>query len=303
MTFRILTSEFAGVILPGRMITPPGKAWEPNQVVCKVVQEEINVPETIRRLSEQLLAIKKPQVNGKTFHYRQANVTSDGIELEEGCSRYQFNLLHTAFEERIRQEHPEIAETLLQYVREEDLFDYGKLGGPLSSGVGIATVVVLADHLTIMVHRSKEVSVNADIDHPALGEGVNPDEGESGEIDIAAVAIRAAVEELNLPISGKDLIYLGLAVDGRYWWPGNLTKVEVPLTWEEIKERSEGATDRWERSDIRFIPYTPDGIAEELRYAMEPGRGVTGFGSMALLQSGIYDFGRAAMDAAFRSLD
>lgn len=300
--FKVLSSEFAGVQLPGRLITPLGKSWEPNQITCRVVPEEIDVPREIRELSEQLLEIKKPRVNADTFHYRSAKITDEMINIEVGRSRYQLNLLHAVFEDSIRRDHPEMVETLLRHVREEDLFNLGKLGGPLSSGVGITTVVVLADRQTIMVHRSKEVSVNADIDHTALAEGVNPEEGKGGEIDLSSVAIRGAVEELNLPIRREDLVYLGLCIDGRYWWPGNITKVEVPLTWQEVKERSEKARDRWERDDIRFIPYTPSGIAQELRFAMEPGRGVTGFGSMALLQAGVFDFGRAAMDVAFRSL-
>lgn len=300
--FKVISSEFAGVPLPGRMITPPGKFWEPNQVTCRVVPEEIDVPLEIRELSEQLLEIKKPRVNGDTFHYRSAKITDEMIDIEVGRSRYQFNLLHAVFEEEIRSRYPEMAEVLFRHVLEEDLFDLGKLGGPMSSGVGITTVVVLADRKTVMVHRSNEVSVNADIDHTALAEGVNPEEGVSGEIDLSAVAIRGGIEELNLPINQEDLVYLGLCVDGRYWWPGIISKVEVPLTWQEVKERSDKARDRWERDDIRFIPYTPAGIAQELRFAMEPGRGVTGFGSMALLQAGVFDFGRAAMDAAFRSL-
>lgn len=302
MTFKVLSSEFAGVRLPGKLITPLGRSWESDQITCRVIPEEIKIPQEVREVSERLLQIKKPRVNGHTFHYRSAKVTSDGIDIEVGISRYGLNLLHAAFEAAIRREHPQFAEVLLRYVREEDLFDRSKLGGPLSSGVGITTVVVLADRQTVMVHRSKEVSVNADIDHTALAEGVNPEEGETGEIDLAAVAIRAGVEELELPIHREDLVHLGLCVDGRYWWPGIISKVEVPLTWQEVKERSEKARDRWEMDDIRFIPYTPEGIAKELQFAVEPGRGVTGFGSMALLQAGVFDFGRAAMDTAFRKL-
>ena len=300
--FKVITSEFSGVTLSGRMITPIWKTWEPDQITCRVVPQDIDVHDDIRKVSEKLLEIKQPSVNNETFHYRRAKVSDDGIELEVGRSRYQFNLLHAAFEDSIRLDHPELAEILLRHVREDDLFDLGKLGGPLSSGVGITTVIVLKDRQTIMVHRSKEVSLNADTDHPALAEGVNPEEDVSGEIDLSSVAIRSGVEELNLPIRREDLVHLGLCVDGRYWSPGNIAKVEVPLTWQEVKERSEKARDRWERDDIRFIPYTPQGIAKELQLANEPGRGVTGFGSMALLQAGIYDFGRSAVDAAFRAL-
>lgn len=299
--FKILTSGFAGVVLPGRMITSPG-AWNHNRVVCRVVPEEISIPGEVRELSEQILAIKKPRENAGTFHFRKAYISDEVLGIEVGNSWYQFNLLHAVFEDQIRADHPELAETLLRHVREEDLFDLGKLGGPLSSGVGITTVVVLKDRQTVMAHRSKEVSVNADIDHPALAEGVNPEEGSGGEIDLPAVAVRSAVEELNLPVGREDLVFLGLAVDGRYWWPGIIAKVEVPLTWQEVKEISEEARDRWERDNVRFTPYTPQGIAEELQFATEPGRGVTGFGSMALLQAGIFDFGRSAMDAAFRQL-
>ena len=307
--YEMITSKFGGIVLPGKMITPSGKVWKPNQVVCRLVPEEISVPDEVRELSEQVLAIKQPKTNARTFHFRRALIRrryylfgAKILRMEVAYSRYQFNLLHAAFEDLVRKERPEIAEALLQFVSEDDLFDLNKLGGPLSSGVGITTVVVLADQQTIMTHRSKEVSLNADLNHTALAEGVNPEEGLGREIDLPSVAVRAAVEELNLPVDREDLVFLGLAIDGRYWSPGIIAKVEIPLTWQEVKERSERARDRWERDNIRFIPYTPEGIAEELRYALEPGKGVTGFGAIALLESGIYDFGQEEMERAFRNI-
>ncbi|HEX7456431.1 MAG TPA: hypothetical protein VF303_03115 [Candidatus Nanoarchaeia archaeon] len=299
--YKVITSQFGGVTLPGRMITPSGMTWKSEQISCRVIPEEIEVPTEVHQLSERILAIKKPKENARTYHLRSANVSQESLALEVGKSWYRYNLLHAAFEDRLREEHPEVFEVLLHHVRPEDLFNLKALGGPLSSGVGITTVVVLAEGLTVMVHRSKGVSVNADMDHPALAEGVNPEAGVTGEIDLPKVAIRSGLEELGISTRQEDLVFLGLCADGRYWWPGLIARVEVSLTWNELRYRSESARDRWERSNIRFISYTPKGIAQELAFAMEPGRGVTGFGSMALLEAGIADFGREEMEAAFRS--
>ena len=298
----IITSEFGGVTLPGAMITPSGMTWSADQVFCTVIPEEIQIPAELEAVAGKIFSIKNPKVDNQVYHYRRATSTSERLEVEVGHSWYRYNLLHTAFEPKMVEEHPEFLETLLRHVQPEEIFDLDSLGGSSSGGVGITTVVIFADNTTVMVHRSKEVSVNADIDHTALAEGVNFDEGESGHIDLAAVAARSAVEELNLPITRQDVLFLGLAVDGRYWWPGVLAQVKVPLTWGQVKEQSEAARDRWEHSSVRFIPYTPEGIAEELRYALEPGKGVTGFGAIALLESGIYDFGQEEMERAFRNI-
>ena len=293
-----LTFEFESLVLPGLPLTELGMSWEPDQVSCSVVQDELKITQELERISEQILNKKKGAVNNATFNYRRAEVSQDRLRLEVGLSQYRYNLLHAAFEPGMVESHPEFLGQMREQVRQEDLFDLDNLGGPLSSGVGITTVVVLADNLTVMIRRSNKVSMNANLDHPALAEGVNPEEGLAGKIDLPSVAIRSAKEELNLPIERKDVLFLGMCVDGRYWWPGIIAKVKVPFTWQEVRDRSEGARDRWERDDIRFIPYTPEGIADELRHAMEPGKGVTGFGSIALLQAGIVDFGKEVMEKA-----
>ena len=296
-----ITYKVGSLVLPGSPLTELGMSWRPDQVSCKVVPESLGLPLEIEALSRQVLEIKRPTSNDRVYHYRRAEVSADELRLEVGYSSYQYTLLHSAFEPVMIEEHPEIQRTLLEHIRKEDLFDLGKLGGPLSSGVGITTVVVTSDRQTVMVHRSPKVALNANLNHPAMAEGVNFNEGEDGLIDLASVAIRSAVEELNLPIKREDLLFLGLNVDGRYWWPGISARVRVPLTFSEVKELSANASDVWERSgELRSVLYTPEGIAEELRQAMDLEKGMTGFGAIALLHAGSVDFSHEAMERACR---
>lgn len=300
----LLDTRFGGINdLPGGMFTPLGITFSSEQVHMRVVQAELELPDELKELADTIMKIKKPPSDSRVYHFRRARLTGDSLEIEVGLSWYRYTLLHTAFEPRMLDQHPEFAKRLESYPSLKPLFG-DDLVGPLSSGVGITTVVVTSDERTVMVRRSKErVSVNADLDHPGSAEEVNFKEGASGDINLADVALRGATEELGLPVGKDDILFLGLCIDGRYLWPGVIARVKVPLTFEQVRLSSKEAEDWWERDgEVWALPYTPDGLARVLRQAANPPGegGMTGFGAMALLAAGVVDFGQSKMLDACR---
>ncbi len=244
--------------------------------------------------------------NGASFCFADVDIFQTNgrlrISAALGSSQYYYNLLHAAFDKEVREDAPELARRISSLVPAEQILDPSHIGmHPLSSGVGLTTVVRLADNRTVLTRRSEHVAIQPGRVHVAVAEGFSSRDVQKGEtIDLRQVVLRSLKEELlkegtQIEEGELDVHIFGLMVDLRLMWPGFLAEVRLPLTSEEIGSGEGFAPDKWERDKIWFPRLDLQSAVDELKDIDS----WTGGGSLAVALSLIKEFGEERVNQAF----
>lgn len=136
---------------------------------------------------------------------------------------------------------------------------------------------------------------------PAINECVNPvaDRGASGTISLPMTVKRGAAHELNIEVTDDEMVFFTVGVDPRYYMYtlSGLVRSKQFTRDQIVARRSLGSKERWEASQLHFLPHDVNEVA---RFMSRPPEGArwSPYGHVCLAQTLISEFGLVAASKA-----
>lgn len=135
-----------------------------------------------------------------------------------------------------------------------------------ASILGVNFNLITKDGFLIITHRSSNANVNADIYHTSVGENLSRplDADHNGAPNLFNCAIRGIKEEIGIDVKLEDIEFTTFGVFHPWCQYKIIGWSQIEQTKEEVASihSTAQAKDRWENSNLFFVPCNPNAIAE-----------------------------------------
>jgi transcriptional regulator with XRE-family HTH domain len=142
-------------------------------------------------------------------------------------------------------------------------------------GVGLA--VITSDNKLLVSERGN-TAVDPHVYFPAVAEGATTamDAAPNGAPDHFKVASRGVLEELGVPLSPDELIWLSFGANSYLCEYGLIGRVDSPYSYDQIERRRAvgAARDSWETRRLHAVDFSPTEVAH---FCANPERGLFEF--------------------------
>ncbi len=172
-----------------------------------------------------------------------------------------------------------------------------------ASAFSINLNVITSDGYIVIGKRAEGMGGYPGYIFPAINEVVNPvaDRSAIGTLSLFATAQRGASHELNIEISEDELVFFTLGVDTR-WYFYELTGLIRSKTYSRddiLSRRSLGSKERWESTELYFLPHDPESMAKFMRDISRTEKWGP-VGVVCLVQTMILEFSEKVTERALR---
>lgn len=310
--YRIGKVEANVIILEGT----PSEPYAPDKINCYIDTKPLILPDELQVLRDQVELDQQiiREVKGKEDFHNGAMVAFLDYQygytsvLEEPTLLLKFRKTdyYTFLATSLKIDEPVLGSSPAETLRSKyiGLESYRHPNPYFAASFGVNICAVTSDNYVIVGKRSDSgVSHYHGLYAVPIMESVNPekDRDVNAQLDVYETARRGTREELGVEVDRQDVKFFTLQVDVRYYLYG-LTGLIMLQDYgrEDLRAlMSRGIRDRWENTQLIFVPFNPRAFAD---YVNSVG-GVGQFhpaAFVAIVQSLINEYGQRQVISAFK---